>query len=459
MFSKNLLLNVDSYKCSHWSQYPPKTEKVFSYIESRGGVYDRTKVFGLQMFLKEYLSKPITQADIDEADLFLTAHGEPFNRAGWESLLKKHGGYLPLRIKAVPEGKVVPTLVPLVTVENTDPEFYWVTSYIETALLRAVWYPTTVATVSWSIKQLILDYLERTGDPAGISFKLHDFGARGVSSMESAAIGGAAHLTNFMGSDTISGILALMKYYNANGMPAFSIPAAEHSSITSWGRENEKAAYENMLKQFGKPNALFAAVSDSYDILNACDIWGSMKQEIIDSGAIVVIRPDSGHPETIVTEVVRRLDKHFGSVVNSKGYKVLNNVRVIQGDGINETSIRGILLNLTIAGYSADNVAFGMGGALLQKIDRDTQKFAMKASAALIDGKWVDVYKDPITDSGKRSKKGRVTLIEKDGQFKTIVEGELAEYEEYGFTEVLKPVWENGKLLIDYTLDEIRAAS
>lgn len=455
--SKNLILNCDSYKTGHWLQYPPGTETVFSYIESRGGKYEKTLFFGLQMFLKEYLSKPITMEMIDQAEKFLKAHGEPFNREGWENIILKHDGKLPLRIKAVKEGSVVGTRNVLVTVENTDPEFYWLTSYIETSLLRAVWYPTTVATQSWYIKQIIKEALNETGDVSGLSFKLHDFGARGVSSLESAAIGGAAHLVNFMGSDTISGVLALQEYYNAEAMPAFSIPAAEHSSITSWGKENEVEAYRNMLKQFAKPGSLVAVVSDSYDIFKACEMWGTvLKREVIDSGATVVIRPDSGHPATVVLDVVRKLEEGFGSVKNEKGFKVLNNVRVIQGDGINEQSIRGILMNLEFAGFSADNIAFGMGGALLQILNRDTQKFAMKASAAKINGEWIDVFKDPITDSGKRSKAGRIKLVTNNkGDFFTIPEKNT--YVEC--VDALEVVWENGELIRDQTLDEIRALS
>ncbi len=191
--AKNVLLNTDSYKVSMFKQYPAGTTGVYSYIESRGGRYDRTVFFGLQAFIKEYLLEPITQSDIDIADEILTAHGEPFNRAGWQYILDKHMGYLPVVIRAVPEGLVIPVKNVLATIENTDPECYWLTTYLETALLRAVWYPTTVATQSWTIKRVILDYLEKTGDPALIDFKLHDFGARGVSSLESAAIGGAAH--------------------------------------------------------------------------------------------------------------------------------------------------------------------------------------------------------------------------------------------------------------------------
>lgn len=450
----NLVLNTDSYKASHWLQYPPNTEKIFSYIESRGGVYDKTVFFGLQAFIKEYLLTPVTVEDVEEAAEFFAAHGEPFNEQGWLDLIAKHNGFLPIEIKAAPEGTVIPTSNVLVTVENTDPEFFWVTSYIETALLRAIWYPTTVATVSWSIKQLIKQYLEETGDVNGLNFKLHDFGARGVSSEESAALGGMAHLVNFMGSDTVSGVLAAKRYYN-EPMAGFSIPAAEHSSITSWGRDKEVDAYRNMVKQFGRAGSLLAVVSDSYDIYNACKLWGTeLKQDVIDSGATVVIRPDSGHPATVVLKCVKTLEKYFGAILNDKGYKVLNNVRVIQGDGINEESIKSILSSLKINGYSADNVAFGMGGALLQQINRDTQKFAMKCSAALINGEWVDVFKDPVTDSVKKSKKGRLELYSDDG-FTFITRSEWDNIE--GYVRVLRPIFRNGKLLIDDTFAEVRS--
>lgn len=451
----NILLNTDSYKSSHYKQYPPGTTGVFSYIESRGGKYPATVFFGLQAFLKEYLSKPITQEMIEEADAFWKAHGEPFNREGWEYILTKHNGFMPVVIRAVPEGKVIPTSNVLVTIENTDPMCYWLTSYLETSLLRAVWYPTTVATQSWSIKRLIKAYLEETGDVAGLPFKLHDFGARGVSSLESASLGGMAHLVNFMGTDTVSGAIAAMKYYNTNEMVGFSIPAAEHSTITSWGgREGEVSAYRNMLRQYAKPGSLVAVVSDSYDIYNAVDnIWGKqLKQEVIDSGAIVVVRPDSGEPAVVVEKVARLLDKNFGSVVNDKGYKVLNNVRIIQGDGINETSIRSILFTLKNSGFSADNIAFGMGGALLQQVDRDTQKFAMKCSAMQINGRWRDVYKDPVTDPGKRSKKGRVTLYKSDKGYNTAIEA-------HGAPNELVTVFADGKLMNELTFAEVRANS
>jgi nicotinamide phosphoribosyltransferase len=461
--TKNILLNTDSYKTSMFKQYPANTTGVYSYIESRGGVYDETVFFGLQAFIKEYLLEPITQADIDIADEILTAHGEPFNRQGWEYILRVHGGYLPVVIRAVPEGTVVPVKNVLATIENTDPECFWLTTYLETALLRAVWYPTTVATQSKSIKNVIAGFLERTGDINGINFKLHDFGARGVSSLESAGLGGAAHLVNFMGSDTISGILFARQYYNA-GIAGFSIPAAEHSTITSWGRENESKAYRNMLQQFAKQGATIAVVSDSYDVFNAGEnIWGDeLKTEVINSGATVVIRPDSGDPEAVCVKLVQILAKKFGFTINDKGYKVLNNVRLIQGDGINERVIRNILGHFSVLNYSADNIAFGMGGALLQGINRDTQKFAMKCSSACIDGKWIDVQKDPITDSGKKSKAGRVTLwTNSGGEFASGVNPPTGWTDKGigGWAEALVTTFSNGKLYNEITFDEVRANS
>jgi nicotinamide phosphoribosyltransferase len=443
-------------------QYPAGTTGVYSYIESRGGRYDRTVFFGLQAFIKEYLLQPITQADIEIAEEILTAHGEPFNRQGWQYILDKHGGFLPVVIRAVPEGTVVPVKNVLATIENTDPECFWLTTWLETALLRAIWYPTTVATQSWHIRQLILNYLEKTGDPSLIDFKLHDFGARGVSSLESAGIGGAAHLVNFMGTDTISGVLFAREYYNA-GIAGFSIPAAEHSTITSWGRDGEVKAYENMVKQFGKPGSILAVVSDSYDIFNAASkLWGEdLRQLVIDSGATVVIRPDSGDPVEVNSRLVEILGEKFGYTVNSKGYKVLNHVRIIQGDGINYQSIVDILTALTELGYSADNIAFGMGGALLQQVDRDTQKFAMKASSVCINGQWISIAKDPVTDPGKKSKAGRVTLWKSGSELVSSVEQPHGWHDHSvgEFQEVLETVFENGVLVKEINFDQVRANS
>lgn len=420
-FAKNIILNTDSYKYSQFAQYPAGTEYVYSYIESRGSkIYDALVFVGVQAFIREYLSTPITKKMVDQAEKIITAHGEPFYREGWDYIVEEHGGVLPVEIKSVDEGSVMRLKQVLVTIVNTDPKCWWLTSFLETALLRSIWYPTTVASNSYHSKQIIAEFLERNGDPSLIDFKLHDFGARGVSSLESAALGGMAHLINFMGTDTVSGLMAAMEYYDAD-VCGFSIPAMEHSTVTSWGRENEVEAYRNMLKLYGKPGALLACVSDSYDIYAACEKWGTeLKQEVIDSGAVVVVRPDSGDPVQVVNDCLRILDKHYGHTVNAKGFRVLNNVRIIQGDGIDHSMIRAILTVMELNGYSADNVAFGQGGALLQQINRDTLEFAMKCSAAYINGEWVDVFKDPVTSKMKKSKKGRLALNLVDGKFETV---------------------------------------
>jgi len=381
--NQNLLLMTDSYKASHWLQYPGGTTKIYSYIESRGGKYPKTVFFGLQYLLR-ILKKGITEEDVWEANAFFKVHGVPFNLDGFLYIVNEHDGKLPVEIKAIAEGSVVPAHTPLLTIENTDPSCHWLTCYLETMLLR-VWYPTTVATRSWYAKKIIKSYLDQTADDteAELPFKLHDFSARGASSRESAAIGGMAHLVNFTGSDTVEGVILANKVYKC-GMAAFSIPAAEHSTITAWGKENELEAYRNMLKQFAKPDSLVAVVSDSYDIYNAVEnIWGEeLRQEVIDSDATIVIRPDSGHPPEVVSKVVKILDKKFGSTENTRGYRVLDNVRVIQGDGVDLDMIHEIMDKLKNEGYSASNISFGMGGYLLQKLNRDTQKFAMKCSYA-----------------------------------------------------------------------------
>lgn len=455
---RNIILNTDSYKASHYLQYPPGTEEVWSYIESRGGKWDNHLFFGLQMFMKEYLSKPITLEMIDEAEEFWTAHGLPFNREGWMHILNKHNGYLPVEIEAVPEGTVLTNKNVLVQIHNTDPEVPWLTSYLETSLMRAIWYPTTVATNSWHVKQVIKKFLDETADDpdAEIAFKLHDFGSRGVSSMESAGIGGCAHLVNFMGTDTVTGALYARRYYGES-MAGFSIPAAEHSTITAWGGpRREKAAFENMLDQFAAPGKLVAVVSDSYDIYKAVkDHWGdSLKQKVIDSGATIVVRPDSGDPTVVPVEVVEALMDSFGSTVNSKGYRLLPAcVRVIQGDGVNIDSITKLLENMKKAGLSTSNIGFGMGGALLQELNRDTLEFAMKACAIKVGGVYRDVYKEPVGDPGKVSKRGRLALTIETAVWNTVRKDDLRG------PNMLEVVYRDGKILKSDSFQTIRERS
>ncbi len=449
----NFLKLTDSYKISHWKQYPPGTSTVFSFFESRGGQFPEVTFFGLQYLLKRYFSgQVVTEAKIAEAKDFFARHfgnEQMFNEAGWRHILDKHQGRLPLVIKAVPEGLSVPVSNVLMTVENTDPEVPWLTNYAET-LLSQVWYPSTVCTLSRANRQQILHSLEKTGDPSQIDFKLHDFGFRGSTSVESAGIGDAAHLVNFNGTDTLAGIDLIADYYH-EAMAGYSIPAAEHSTITSWGQSHEVDAYDNMLTQF--PTGMVAVVSDSYDIYRACrELWGQqLKDKVLSRDGVLIVRPDSGYPPEVVVKVLDTLGQAFGYSRNSQGYKVLDpHVRVIQGDGIDYQMITKILAAIEAAGWSTDNLAFGSGGGLLQKVDRDTQRFAFKCSAIKISGDWHDVHKDPVTYHGKRSKGGRLKLIHNGQNYQTVRE------QDSPAANILQTVFHNGELIQDYTFAEIR---
>lgn len=462
-FTNNLILAADSYKYSHSRMMPPGTTHINSYIESRGGRFDQTLFFGLQAYIKQYLQTPVTAQDVQEAQELVQAHGLPFDKAGWQRVVEVHNGRIPVVIEAVPEGTVLPTRNVLVQIRNTDSQLPWITSFLETSMLRAVWYMTTVATVSWHAKQMILHALNKSSnDPAGqIAFKLHDFGGRGVSSSESAALGGLAHLVNFQGTDTVEALLAARRFYS-EPMAGFSIPAAEHSVITAWGKPQESDAYAHILAQYAKPGSLVAVVSDSYDLWNAVEhIWGhTLRDQVKQSGATVVIRPDSGDPLTVPVRTVELLGERFGYTVNRKGYKVLPDcVRVIQGDGITIDSIPQILDNLLQAGWSADNLAMGMGGGLGQKVDRDTMKFAMKANAMQIDGTWQDVYKDPVTDPGKTSKRGVLSLTRSSGIGSSAWRTKRRTELRYGERDQLHTVYMDGTLLVEESLADIRTRS
>ena len=313
------------------------------------------------------------------------------------------------------------------------------------------------------VKKLVVKYYNETAkeeSKGGIDFVLNDFGFRGVSSVESAGLGGSAHLINFNGSDTIAASVLARDYYNAEKVYGVSVPATEHSIVTLLGEEGEKEIFEHVIDTF--PSGIIACVSDSYNIFRACsEYWGEdLKEKILNRDGVLVIRPDSGDPAMTLLAIFEILFDKFGFEINSKGYKVLPpQVRVLQGDGVNYESIRDIYERLKDAKISAENLLFGMGGALLQKLNRDTQKYALKCSYAEINGEPVIVQKRPtemdangnITESFKKSKGGRLKLIYKNGAYKTVNEEEcLAESDE------LITVFENGKIVKEWNFEEIR---
>lgn len=464
-----LPVDTDSYKVSMPPQYPKGTKIVRSYIESRGGRFDHVLHFGAQSWANT-IAKPITKRQIEIADVLWQLHGEPFPRVMWDYVIEKHGGVPPVRVLSAKEGLVIPTRNVVVVIENTDtemPDPQGLTTWCETSLLRAVWYPSTVATMSWHIKQLIKHYYEASvPEPdwaATMGFRLHDFGSRGVSSNESAAIGATAHLINFLGTDTFVALpWAIRHYYSRPQGTGFSIAAMEHSTVTSWTRVREDDAFYNMVEVYANAAVPFAAVVDSYDVIDATrritTADGRIVKLLKERGALMVLRPDSGDPLSIIPQMLSIIDRNVGHTINTKGYKVLNHFRIIWGDGINMLTIQSILRTcVDMLGYAADNFAFGMGGALLQITNRDDQQYAMKCSAIFVEGEgWIDVYKQPAGVVMKASKKGRVGLYRNaDGELLNLVEDDpLVD----GLEPMLHEIF-NGKVTARIAFPEVRANS
>jgi nicotinamide phosphoribosyltransferase len=464
----NLIMSTDSYKLTHFSQYPKGTTGVYSYLEARrGATYNETVFFGLLPILERIEGQVVTQYDVDNAARWAEHHfGNPdiFNKAGWMHIVRKHGGKLPLRIKAVPEGSVVPVGNVLMTVENTDPECFWLTNALESLLLH-VWYPTTVATKSRHVKKFLSQALEASGaSQNGLPFMLHDFGYRGATGDEAAAIGGLAHLVNFMGTDTLPALLLGADVYRAD--PAtlgFSIPATEHSVMTALGRDGEFMQVDRLLD--ANPTGIVSCVADSYNIYDfvdaICDHTDDYHERILARDGKFVVRPDSttqAHPTPglLMVDLLERLWKGFGGTTNEKGFRVLDpHIGIIWGDGIDVEGIEKIVNRVMLQGFSAENLVFGMGGGLLQKVNRDTQRFAFKSSAQQRNGVWYDVQKEPL-DTTKKSKAGRLALIfdEDDQDYLTVPE--CAYSKEF---DCLRTVFENGVVTGRgmVTFDDVRA--
>lgn len=471
VLKSNPILATDSYKLSHPTVYPEGTDGMYAYIEPRTNGKDTVMLFGLQMWLIKFVENPATLDDIYEAEEFAAAHGEPFYRAGWERIVHLHRGIPPIKICAVPEGMPLASGLPLVTIESEDPELAWVVPGIETTLQRGVWYPSTVASMDYAIKRDIAQFYRISGaDMSLLPFSLHDFGGRGVTSAEQAEIGGAAHLVNFMGSDTIEGVRAANFYYNSP-MAAFSVPATEHSIECAYGGsdEQEEEYLRTVLTKLAKPGGIVSIVIDGYDTFRAAEkLCGPLKELILQSKAKVVFRPDSGDMMEVVPRLLQMQAAAFGTALTSKGYRKINTVGIIQGDGVDHMQIKSLLGKVLAMGFSADNVVFGSGGSLLQKVNRDTFRFAQKVSAigknmqvvgahgGTYQMKWSPVNKNPATDRTKASKPGRVRTA------RSKVTGGFIWYDmdkplDVEYEDVMRTVFARGKLIDLETLDQIRA--
>lgn len=457
----NITRGTDSYKASHWKMLPPGTQYVQFYFEPRGcdpNLWDGYVVpFSLQYFLKQYfVGKVVTMPQVELAKVRWAAHfnnSDIFNYFGFKHIAEDHAGMLPLRIRAVLEGTVLPLSNVLFVVENTCPHCAWLPGWVET-VLEETWDGSTVATNSRECNKILDSALEKSGDPAGLPFKLHDFGFRGVGCPELAAILGMGHLLSFQGTDTFIACDAAMDFYGSD-MPGFSIPASEHSVVGMWGKDGELDFVKHLLEQF--PTGLVASVSDTYDLMRMINVYygKELRDKIISRNGVFVARPDSGDPIPTVLDVFNGLGAAFGTIKNGKDYRLLPpQIRAIQGDGMNKSMLRDLTGALMEEGWSIDNIAFGSGGGLLQKFNRDDLSFAYKCCWAMVDGRVRDVFKDPITMSSKRSKRGRLSLVKSDGVYRTISEDE-SRYA--GFKEHLELVYQDGKLLIDQKFSDIRA--
>lgn len=450
--SYNIILQTDSYKLHHAFMYVPNIEQVYSYFECREGArYPTVKMFGLQPLLYQ-LAQPINQYDLEEAYQLSIEHGLPLNKDGWQYILDKHEGRLPLEIKAIPEGTCLPISNALMTVVNTDKKLPWLTNYCETFLSR-VWYPITVASMSMAAKQVLRAYLMETSDDMGIlDYQLHDFGSRGTTCGEQANIGGAAHLTNFLGTDTFSALQYLKDCYGAKTAAGYSVNATEHSIMTALGQDGEEELFSHLLDQY--PTGILSVVIDSYDyrgfILN---IARKFKDRILARDGKVVFRPDSGEPVYTSLDVFLMLEEVFGVTINSKGYRVLNpKVGMLWGDGIDLGGIDKILASFKINNISSCNIIFGMGGGLLQKVNRDSQRCAFKCSAQKRDGQWIDIMKNPL-DHSKISKKGRLGVINSESGIITINQSDPRYSLE---NDLLQTVFLNGEVRSNFTVEDLR---
>ncbi|MCK9531857.1 MAG: nicotinate phosphoribosyltransferase [Gammaproteobacteria bacterium] len=455
----SLICRIDSYKFSHPFAYPKGIQAMTSYGEARIKGSEIVVPFGMQLLVKRYLSETITAEDVEAAEAFALAHfGRPlFHKEGWMKVVNVYNGKLPLIIRAVKEGTVMHGSQPIYTVTVFDEDLYWMSAGFETMIQRGIWYPTTIATFDYVTKQEIIKRYKATGANLDlVPFALHDFGGRGVSSGETAEIGGAAHLVNFMGSDTVEGILTANFYYKCD-MAGFSVYATEHSIQCSFGPTRDNAIdYLRTQIRNATPGSIFSVVIDGYDVFREAEILCTeLKDEIIASGAKVVFRPDSGDMMEIVPALLKMQEDHFGVTLTETGHKRINYVGMIQGDGISHTTLIELLDKVIELGYSADVIIFGSGGALLQKVNRDTLKFAQKACSILIDGEWKGIAKDPITDQGKKSKEGILTLARNlaTGELETlrIDDGFPEGYEDAHFL-----VYYLGKLFNEITLAEVR---
>jgi nicotinamide phosphoribosyltransferase len=481
----NPLMLIDFYKADHRRQYPEGTELVYSNFtprKSRQAENDKLVFFGLQYFVKEYLIKqwnegffklPKEKVIADYKRRMDTALGK--DSIPVEHIATLHDlGYLPLVVKGLPEGTIVTPKIPVVTIYNTKPEFFWLTNYLESLMSAILWKPSTSATTAYQYRKTFNKFARETVSDDNIDFVFwqgHDFSFRGMSGIEDACISAAGHLLSFYGTDTVPAIDFHEMYYNADASKELiggSVPATEHSVMCMGTKDNEIATFERLVEKL-YPNGIVSIVSDTWDFWKVItEFLPQLKSKILARNGKVVIRPDSGDPVKIIIGdkdatpgspeykgAIECMWEIFGGTVTDKGYKLLDpHIGLIYGDSITLQRQKDILTGLKEKGFASFNVVLGIGSYTYEYVTRDTYGFAMKATYGEVNGEARNIFKDPKTDDGtKRSAKGLMQVFEKDGVLQ-MKDQCTWEEEKQG---LLQTVYENGKIVKEQQLSEIRS--
>lgn len=477
---------ADFYKITHDELYPDNTTKIYSTFTPRSFEYFPTPTnyavaFGYQMFIKKtlinyfnehFFSRPLEEVVREFEYVIESTLG---GVAQSDKIKALHNlGYLPLKIKALPEGTRIPLKVPTLTVENTLPEFFWLTNYIESIMSSELWLPSTSATTSSHYRDILEAWaMETTGSTAGVDFQGHDFSLRGMQGLESAVSSGMGHLLSFVGTDNIPSAVGIEMYYNqklSDGLVATSVKATEHSIMSSYGRD-EYTAYKTLMEKV--PTGILSIVSDTYDYFGVLTtVLPKLKQEILARDGKVVIRPDTGKPIDILCgtkpyDVSNTPEEKgtfwllwetFGGTINEKGYKVLDaHVGVLQGDAITLKNVGSIFRKLAENGFASTNLVIGIGAYSMTYVTRDTLGYALKATYAVIDGVERFIEKDPKTDLNnlKKSLTGKVAVIQQDGKL-TAVDHLTAAEEEAIENNQLQTIFEDGKTYNEQTFNQVK---
>ena len=501
----NAITCTDSYKLNHRRMYSDGTEKVYSNLTPRSDkIYKRncTQFYNGQLVFVGAQGAVQEIKDMWESTFFSQPKEKVLKR--YKNRLDSHLGpdsvdiscfeslhdlgYLPLEFKALKEGSLVPMGIPVMTVTNTIPEFFWLVNYLETVISNLVWKTSTNATIAYEYKQICKHFAQITGtDDFSVSIQCHGFEQRGMSGPEDAARSGFAHLTSFIGTDTLPAMDYAEDYYDAEGLIAISVPATEHAVATNNILNIENSLNHDMASRLEAeqifmedlitrkfPTGIVSYVADSFDFWSVVtEILPNLKEIILsrESNGVapgkLVIRPDSGDPVKVVCGdpdaemgsaehkgAIECLWETFGGTLTDKGYKLLDShIGLIYGDSITTKRALEILTRLEQKGFASGNVVFGVGSYTYQCNTRDTFGFAVKATYSIVNGTQVNIYKDPKTDSKKKSAKG-LLKVEKVGDT-LVLKDQVSKQEEK--TGELQTIFKDGQIFNRTTLDEIRA--